>query len=80
MEKRRKIFLQLLQYVFYRCPGLLKIFQQLPIYIRKRILKEGKILLDKNSDLLYELAFATIKEFELFEKMYKMYLNEVENG
>ena len=56
------------------------IFQQLPIYIRARILKECKILLEKNSDLLYEIAFSTIKEFGFFKKLYDMYLQEVKNG
>ena len=58
----------------------IQIFQQLPLYIRIRILKEGKILLSKNEDFLYELAFQTIKEFESYEKLYKMYLNEIKNG
>ncbi len=56
------------------------IFQQLPLYIRKRILKEGKILLYKNENLLYEIAFSTIKEFDSFEKIYNMYLDKVKNG
>ena len=58
----------------------IQIFQLLPIYIRMRILKEGKILLDKNSEFLYNLAFDTIKEFEFFRKSYEIYLEEVKNG
>ena len=58
----------------------IQIFQQLPIYIRMRIIKEGKIILCKNEDFLYELAINTIKEFGLYKKVYDMYLNEVENG
>ena len=58
----------------------IQIFQQLPIYIRMRILKEGKILLDKNSEFLYNLAFDTIKEFEFFRKSYEIYLKEIKNG
>src|SRR3989344_4760496 len=38
------------------------IFQQLPLYVRQRVLNEGKIIVCKNEDLLYEIAFATIKE------------------
>ena len=45
-----------------------------------RILKEGKILLDKNSEFLYNLAFDTIKEFEFFRKSYEIYLKEIKNG
>ncbi len=58
----------------------IQIFQQLPIYIRIRIIKECKILLEKNSDFLYGIAFDTIKEFKLYEKLYFMYLEEVKNG
>jgi len=58
----------------------IQIFQLLPIYIRMRILKEGKILLDKNSEFLYNLAFDTIKEFEFFRKSYEIYLKEIKNG
>ncbi|PIN78061.1 nucleotidyltransferase [Candidatus Woesearchaeota archaeon CG10_big_fil_rev_8_21_14_0_10_34_12] len=57
-----------------------QIFQQLPVYIKVRVLKEGKILFCNNEDELYEIAFSTIKEFGFFKKAYEMYLNEVENG
>ncbi len=58
----------------------IQIFQQLPIFIRVRILKEGRILYCKNEDLLYDLAFKTIKEFEDFKPYYKAYLKGVLNG
>jgi uncharacterized protein len=57
----------------------LKIFQQLPIYIRSRILKEGKIVFCKNNDLLYEIALRNLKEFEFYKKIYEMYLENVKN-
>jgi len=63
-----------------KSPIEIHIFQQLPIYIRKRILKEGKVLLCKNQLPLYEIAFSTIKEFEFYEKLYNLYLNKIENG
>ena len=56
----------------------IKIFQLLPLYIRKRILEEGKVLLCKNEDLLYEIAFQTIKEFEFYKKTYYNYLKSIE--
>ncbi|MFA4953169.1 MAG: nucleotidyltransferase domain-containing protein [Candidatus Pacearchaeota archaeon] len=56
------------------------IFQQLPIYIRMRVLKEGKFLIIKDQPEMYKLAFQTIKEFNLYEKIYKMYLKAIENG
>jgi len=58
----------------------ISIFQQLPIYIRTRILKEGKILFCMDDDKLYEIAFDTIKEFDSYKKLYEMYLDKVENG
>jgi len=65
-----------------KCPSNfdIQIFQQLPVYIRKRILKEAKILFCKNLPLLYEIYFQTIKEFNFFEKLYNMYLEKVQNG
>jgi len=55
------------------------IFQQLPLYIRKRILKEGKVILCKDEDLLYSIAFATLKEFDMYKKIYYNYLNSMQN-
>ncbi len=57
----------------------IQIFQQLPLYIQKRILEEGKIIFCNDEDKLYEIAYDTIKEFNLFEKAYNYYLNEVKN-
>ncbi|MCK4730585.1 MAG: nucleotidyltransferase domain-containing protein [Candidatus Aenigmarchaeota archaeon] len=54
----------------------IQIFQQLPLYIRKEVLK-GKILISKDEDKLYELAYKTIKEFEDFRKYYYDYLNSI---
>ncbi|RCK76505.1 MAG: hypothetical protein IGBAC_0867 [Ignavibacteriae bacterium] len=56
-----------------------QIYQQLPIYIRQRILKEGKILFCKNEDELYEIAFDTIQKYEDFKHIYDYYLNEIKN-
>jgi predicted nucleotidyltransferase len=56
------------------------IYQQLPIFIRKRVLKEGKVLLCKDEDVLYEVAFRTAKAFEDFKHIYNSYLEEVARG
>lgn len=56
------------------------IFQQLPLYIRHRILKEGKILFCENEDNLYDLAYLTAKEYEDFKPIYRSYLEAVKNG
>jgi hypothetical protein len=56
------------------------VYQQLPIYIRQRILKEGKVLFCRNEDMLYEIAFTTIREFNDFEPFYREYLKQVHHG
>jgi len=62
-------------------PGLdIHVYQQLPLYIRKRILKEGEILFCRDEDVLYELAFRTVQEFEDFKRIYYGYLEEVARG
>ena len=56
------------------------IFQQLPIDIRMRVLGGGKFLLINDQSEMYKLAFQTIKEFNLYEKIYKRYLKAIKNG
>lgn len=53
------------------------IFSQLPLYIRRRVLKEGKILLCQDEDVLYEVAFRTAQAFEDFKHIYYGYLEQV---
>jgi len=54
-----------------------QIFQQLPLYVRRRVLKEGRILFVREEELLYELAFRTAQAFEDFKHIYYGYLEEV---
>jgi len=53
------------------------VFSQLPLYIRRRVLKEGKILLCCDEDVLYEVAFKTAQAFEDFKHIYYGYLEQV---
>jgi hypothetical protein len=55
----------------------IQIFQQLPLYVRRRVLKEGRILFVRNEALLYELALRTAQAFEDFRPFYFSYLEEV---
>jgi hypothetical protein len=48
----------------------IQIFQQLPVFIKARILREGKLLLNKNYDALFRVVRDAIKEFDLFKKHY----------
>ena len=63
-----------------RFPGVdIQIFQQLPLYIKVRILKHGKIILCKDEDKIYDLAFYVITEYSDYEHIYREYLREIEN-
>jgi uncharacterized protein len=52
----------------------ISIFQQLPLYIRQRVIKEGKIVFCRSEEKLYELVMKTIKEFDDFRRIYYEYL------
>ena len=54
-----------------------QVFQQLPLYIRQRVLKDGRVLLVRDEDRLYDVAFRTIQQFEDFRPRYQAYLDEV---
>lgn len=56
------------------------IFSQLPLYIRRRVIKEGKIMLCRDEDALYEIAFRTAQAFEDFKHIYYGYLEELVNA
>jgi len=43
-----------------------QVYQRLPLYVRRRILAEGKVLYCRGEDALYDLARQTIREFETF--------------
>jgi len=55
----------------------IQVFQQLPIYIKMRIIKEGRLLYCRNEDELYQIIFCMIREFGDFEHIYRDYLKEV---
>lgn len=61
-------------------PFDIQIFQQLPLYIRTRILKEGHIIYCRDEDSLYEVAFIHIREYADYEHIYREYLEEVARG
>jgi predicted nucleotidyltransferase len=55
----------------------LTIFQQLPLYVRSRILKEGRVMFVRDEDRLYDLAVRTARSFEGFRHHYRRYLDAV---
>ena len=58
----------------------IRVFQDLPLYTRIRILREGKVLTCKDEDLFYDIAAATVREFEYFKPRYEEYLEGIMNG
>lgn len=58
----------------------IRVYQRLPIYIRQRVLKDGRVLFVKDEDELYEIAFRTVRDFEDYRPFYLAYLDEVANG
>ncbi len=56
-----------------------QVFNELPLYIKQRVLKDGKVVHCKNEDLLYDIAIKTVKEYEDFRPRYRMYLERVLN-
>lgn len=57
-----------------------QVFQDLPLPIRHRILREGRLLDVRDEDALYELAYRTAQAFEDFRHLYRDYLSEVARG
>jgi predicted nucleotidyltransferase len=56
------------------------LYHELPLYIQIRILREGRIVLVKDEDKLYELAITTSQLFEEFQPRYMRYLEGVAHG
>lgn len=54
-----------------------QVFQVLPLAMRSRILKEGRVLFVRDEDALYALARRTIAAFEDFRHIHTMYLDAV---
>ena len=56
------------------------VFQQLPLYIRTRVLREGRVLFTRDEDALYAVAVRTAKAFEGFRHIHRGYLDAVARG
>lgn len=55
----------------------IQIFQQLPIYMRQRVLRDGEVLFCRDLDALYDIALRTVQAFADFKPLYDRYLDEV---
>lgn len=58
----------------------LRVFQALPLPLRRRVLKEGKFLFVRDEGALYDLAIKTAKAWEDFRHIYLDYLEAVARG
>jgi len=56
------------------------IFQQLPLHLRSRVLRDGRVLYCRDESALYEVAFKTVREFEDFRHIHEDYLEAVASG
>jgi len=52
----------------------IQVFQLLPLYVKNKILKEGKILYSKNIKKIYDVAYETIRKYEDFKPRYEDYI------
>ena len=57
--------------------GDIVIFQQLPLHVKSRVLKEGRVLFVRDEDALYAVAITAARAFEGFRHRYRAYLDEV---
>lgn len=53
------------------------VFQRLPLYIRTRVLREGRVLACRDEDALYDVARRTTRAFEGFKRIHREYLEAV---
>lgn len=51
----------------------IQIFQDLPLFVRKDVLK-GKLVYAKDNSYAYDIAYQTIKEFDHFKRYYYDYI------
>jgi len=58
----------------------IQIFQQLPVFIRTRVLRDGRVLFCRDEQELYDVAFRTSQRFEDYRHIYNGYLEEVASG
>lgn len=56
------------------------VFQSLPLRIRSRVLKEGRVLHARDEDALYALAVRTARRWEGFRHIHRQYLDEILRG
>ena len=56
------------------------LFHQLPLHVRSRVLRDGRVLFARDEDALYAVAVRTARAFEGFRHIYRGYLDAVARG
>lgn len=54
-----------------------QLFELLPVYVRRRVLQEGRPLFVRDEDALYDVAFRSARAFEAFKPIYRFCLEEI---
>ncbi len=57
-----------------------RLFQSLPLPVRRRVLREGRVLFVRDEDALYDLAIRTAQAWEDFRHIYHDHLEAVGRG
>ena len=58
----------------------IRFFSNFPLYIQSEIMETGEIILNKQYDILHDIYYKKIKEFNLFFPHFNTYLEAVKNG
>lgn len=58
----------------------LALFHELPLHVRRRVAREGKVLFVRDEDRLYEIAIQAAREYEDFKHIQRAYLDAVARG
>ena len=58
----------------------IRIFDELPLYIQVRVIKEGKILMQKNYDKIFQRYMDTLINWRDFEPHFQIYLEAIKHG
>ena len=62
------------------CDSDIHVFQQMPLYLRRRVLQDGRVLFCRDEDALYDIACRTAQQFEDFRHIHTAYLEAVAHG
>jgi predicted nucleotidyltransferase len=58
----------------------LALLHELPLHVRSRVLREGRVLFVRDEDTLYDLAIRTARAFDDFQHIHRQYLDEIARG